>query len=58
MGIPVPKSNRSRLRRIPSGDPDLEDDFVVVEPGEPGYEEADMPSETNLLEIGKNPSSG
>ncbi len=41
MGAPPPKDTKSRLRvKWPPGDP-VEPEAEVLQPGDPGYEEAD-----------------
>ncbi len=50
MGVPPPRSIHSRILLRPvKGQPDLEEDAIVVEPGEPGYEEAGEQSEFENL---------
>ena len=44
MGVPPPKSDKSRIRRTPwPKDQLLEPEYEVLEPGDDGYEEADNP---------------
>ncbi len=38
--MPHPRSSNSRTRTPPPGDDDLEGETEVLEPGDPGYEEA------------------
>ncbi len=40
-GAPIPKSPKSKIKLIDSGDPSLEDDAVAIEPGDEGYDGAD-----------------
>ena len=51
MGVPIPKSVHSRIRVIPSDDPFLEGRAEVLEPGDEGYEEADEPSGSMLVDL-------